>query len=1305
MKSDPVPHFPFGMKKRRYVYIVFFVLALLAFSKGLEVIVISYLEKNWPDVVETRSEQYLNDASLEFNNVQRVTRRVTTELAQYPVIVKYLSDAMTDQASLFDQVSTMSRKQGVGIEVYNRRGDLVAWYGNSGSPHRPEVLAALDGRLSSYVTASQIYSELFVTTPVRINGEVIGAVLVRRTIEVNYPLDNKFVRREGLADRLSQDLGVTVEFNFAQDAELRKDGRYSSETLFGIDSSRVGVVSILRPAPSAYSDQVHTYFERFNGLLVALLIGITFATAWRRVIRYWSKLGRALAITSLIWLTRYVLLWFDIPSMYFGVGIFDPSFYASKFGAGLSKSIGEFTLTALALVVNIMVVARYLISDLRTKSPWWYPRNGAVRLVVALGATSLIFLLLRGYAAVIRSAVFDSILNYNDPTVVVPSYQLGLMIFTLFLTSFCLIVVVVAMTSFILTLFSRKSLENGWGQPTWIIIGILFVLGSILFAVLQAHPLVTIGYRLFFGASILAFAYHLYKRATRTQPIPTLGNFLIALGLATIFFYLQLDQNVQQKDRHRVELFAAEVLRPVDSWFEFVVDEALESFATDETVDVLLSDDREDINRLALMRWAQSSACREGYNCIFALLDTAGRDISRFTIGSHGVLASETSLPRMFSDGKHIQVEEIGTGINAVKIYSGSIPIYSSKGLLGHALVNISAGQQALFRGESPAILRSASQENLESFYRPITVSEFRNGVLFTSNNSSLPIGLRLPESVHPLVSSLWLNETIGDEDYETLFVRRSADGTEIVALSLPRLDVFSKLLNIVKVLVYYSLITLAFVLGYLLVRWAKGRRYRFTFRDKLLIALLVTAILPVVIIAFYGRISARERLMESTTKRLRQETSTVGSNILLLLQTSSEYARSDLSPYVAEQLASEVGADFNFYVGNRLEISSSPELYEAGLLDWRVNGSAYANVIVKGKRFHLETENIGLYQYAVGYAPLVDDNEKVVGIVSVPTLYRQDEIDKEVAKQNALIFGVYGLVLFAVLIIAATFANRIAAPIHRLTQATKRVSRGDLDVSVQVQKADGEIGELIQSFETMTKDLKHSRENLILYERELAWKEMAKQVAHEIKNPLTPMKLSLQHLRQTYKDKVSNFGQVFDEVSKTIIEQIETLSHIASEFSRFARMPKRELHPCDVNAVLSESIQLFGQEGRVRFKLDMQDSLPEIMADREELRRAFINVIRNGIQAMDESGKMDIKSEKRTNDLVVTIRDFGVGMSEDTKRKLFQPNFSTKTEGMGLGLAIVKRTVDDLEGSISIDSITGQGTTVTIVLPIISPS
>jgi nitrogen fixation/metabolism regulation signal transduction histidine kinase len=326
--------------------------------------------------------------------------------------------------------------------------------------------------------------------------------------------------------------------------------------------------------------------------------------------------------------------------------------------------------------------------------------------------------------------------------------------------------------------------------------------------------------------------------------------------------------------------------------------------------------------------------------------------------------------------------------------------------------------------------------------------------------------------------------------------------------------------------------------------------------------------------------------------------------------------------------------------------------------------------------------------------------NGIIAGVVSVPTLYRQDELDEEVSRQNALIFGVYAFVLFAIVIIATTFANRIAAPIHRLTEATKKVSRGDLDVNVRVTTSDGEIGELIRAFERMTKDLKRSREELIRFERDLAWKEMAKQVAHEIKNPLTPMKLSLQHLRQTYKDKVPDLDRVFDEVSRTIIEQIDTLGRIASEFSHFARMPKPQLERCDVNNVLAESIHLFDQELNVRFEWNVEKRLPTVLADREELRRAFINIIRNSIQAMENGGRIVITTKQVDTDVVISIQDFGAGIPDELKERLFQPNFSTKTDGMGLGLAIVKKTIDDLNGTITINSEEGEGTTVTIRLP-----
>jgi nitrogen fixation/metabolism regulation signal transduction histidine kinase len=206
----------------------------------------------------------------------------------------------------------------------------------------------------------------------------------------------------------------------------------------------------------------------------------------------------------------------------------------------------------------------------------------------------------------------------------------------------------------------------------------------------------------------------------------------------------------------------------------------------------------------------------------------------------------------------------------------------------------------------------------------------------------------------------------------------------------------------------------------------------------------------------------------------------------------------------------------------------------------------------------------------------------------------------------------------------------------------------------------------------------------------------MAKQVAHEIKNPLTPMKLSMQHLRQTYKDQALNFEQVFDEVSKTIIEQIDTLSRIAGEFARFARMPRPILESVDVNAVLGEAILLFEQDATVRFIMRLDENLPSVKADREELRRAFINIIRNGIQAMNNAGQMSIGT---TADQ--TIRDEGVGMSDEVQAKLFQPNFSTKTDGMGLGLAITKKSINDIGGSIAVESKEGMGTTVVIVLPI----
>jgi len=1287
--------------KRRFriVGIVFFVVALFAISATVEWAVLLHHEKNWESVAEEISGRHLREAEQAFVGVQRTARRIATELAQRDVIIENLSDTPTDRFALFPHLARISRLNDVGIEVFDRNAVVIAWEGRSGPHHPHEVRLALEGQLTSYVTPGPIYSQLFVATPVRRNGLVIGAILVRTSIEVNYPLNNKFVGRQGLAQRLGDELGIQILYDFSRNAEPRIDGRYASAILYGIDGTKVGVVSVQRPARSAFLEDLKTQFDKIQAVLLAVLIALVAFIAARQTGQIPSLLLRSVAFTCIIWATRYSLLWIDVPSSIVATGIFDPAYFASKFGGGLAKSIGEMLLTSIALALNTAVVAHGILKKLLETSPWWRPSSKSLRVLTALVCAAGVFFLLRGYAAIIRSAVFDSTLEFNDPKVIVPSFELGMMVLNLFLISFSLIVVVVGITSFVVTLISGRRTET----VSWAVTTVVFLGASTLFGMLHPHPLTTTAYRLFFAMGAIVFTLRLHRQVRSRRNILTFSNVFLSLGLSAAFFYPLLDSEVHEKDLSRVRMFASEVLRPVDSWLKFIVDDALKSFTADETLDLLVRGSEADIDKLAFTVWAQSTVSREGHSCLVAFIDSGGTVRSQFSIGGQGVLPSAGSIARNLPLTRVVRVNESGSGINALKTYFGSMPVAVGDRYLGHAVV-VAAAQQSLFRGETPAILRSAGQENLEYFYRPITISEYRKGILFTSNNSSFPTNHRMPDDVlerfkDQSVSSVWAFENIDPDTYETYFVPRSSDSDDVIGLSLRDPGIRWYLFNVVKVLVYYGIVVLMMLTGFLVWEWVRGRRYVFTFRDKLLGAMLITALVPIAISAYYGRMFATERLMQTVTQRLQQETATVGSNIQQRLESATG-SGNPVTPQIAEQLSSDLSTDFNLYIGNELQVSSRPELYEAGILDSRLSGRAYANVFIRGKRFYVQTERIGLYPYAVGYRPLLGSDGSIVGIVSVPTLFRQDELEEEITQRNAFLFGAFALITLITLVLATTLANRIASPIHRLTEATRRVSQGDLDVTVRMQRSDGEIGELVDSFERMTKDLKHGRENLVRFERELAWKEMAKQVAHEIKNPLTPMKLSLQHLRQTYRDKVQNFDQVFEDVSRTMIEQIESLSRIASEFSHFARMPKARLEECDVNAILSESVHLFEQDGKVQFDLTLDPELPPVHADREELRRAFINIIRNGIQAMDNKGRMVIDTRTMGQKITITIKDHGAGISEEVRGKLFEPNFSTKTDGMGLGLAIVKKTLDDLKGTISVESVKGEGTTVTIVLP-----
>jgi nitrogen fixation/metabolism regulation signal transduction histidine kinase len=279
--------------------------------------------------------------------------------------------------------------------------------------------------------------------------------------------------------------------------------------------------------------------------------------------------------------------------------------------------------------------------------------------------------------------------------------------------------------------------------------------------------------------------------------------------------------------------------------------------------------------------------------------------------------------------------------------------------------------------------------------------------------------------------------------------------------------------------------------------------------------------------------------------------------------------------------------------------------------------------------------------------------------------------------------------------------------PLKAIREKIGKVKLGGRNEKIAWPRQTDEIGDLVNEYNRMIDELALSADLLARSERESAWREMAKQVAHEIKNPLTPMKLSVQYLEKSWNDKAPDWDDKLKRFTKTIIEQIESLSAIASAFSDFAKMPKSELEKVELNDLVKTSIATFsGSKVPIIFNEDEKEHL-KVMADRKQLIRVLNNLITNAIQALDgrPDGRIEVHTTSENDKVRVSVQDNGPGVAEEMKSRIFIPNFSTKSEGMGLGLAMVKSIIESHGGSIWFLSREGEGATFYFELPEITDS
>jgi two-component system nitrogen regulation sensor histidine kinase NtrY len=410
-----------------------------------------------------------------------------------------------------------------------------------------------------------------------------------------------------------------------------------------------------------------------------------------------------------------------------------------------------------------------------------------------------------------------------------------------------------------------------------------------------------------------------------------------------------------------------------------------------------------------------------------------------------------------------------------------------------------------------------------------------------------------------------------------------------------------------------------------------------------------------------------------------------------------------EYTTFVLKKISTVFFTDINIYdIHGNLYASSRSKVFDEGLTSKKMNPEAYAEIAISKKTEFIHDERIGKLKYLSSYIPFKNKDGMPLAYVNIPYFAKQSELEKEISGFLVALINIYVLLFALSIITAILISNYVTKPLKLIQDKLSNIKLGKTNEPIAWHEKD-EIGNLVSEYNRMIAELSKSAELLAKSERESAWREMAKQVAHEIKNPLTPMKLSVQHLQRAYKDDAPDMDQKMERLTQNIIEQIDTLSSIATEFSNFAKMPKANLECINLSDTILNTVNLFktADDTEIIFQ-NNSDENACVMADKEQLIRVFNNLIKNATQAIPEhkKGLIKITIEKENENYLVSVADNGDGISDDVVDKIFAPNFTTKTGGMGLGLAMVKNILESCGGRIWFKTELNTGTTFYISLP-----
>ncbi|MFP9112872.1 sensor histidine kinase [Flavobacterium sp. RHBU_3] len=480
----------------------------------------------------------------------------------------------------------------------------------------------------------------------------------------------------------------------------------------------------------------------------------------------------------------------------------------------------------------------------------------------------------------------------------------------------------------------------------------------------------------------------------------------------------------------------------------------------------------------------------------------------------------------------------------------------------------------------------------------------------------------------------------------------------------------------------------------------------RWSLRVRIFISMIFITLIASFLIALVSIYQFNREAKEYHQDRLERKENSIKEHISYVLANTTYPLTTENLPLIfrdrIHELANIQGTEINIYDLNGQLLKSSKAAFSVDTINQDLPVKILDSIRTNPEKRYVEagttTDN---KKFRSSYSYIKDTKFKPLGILNLPYMEDDGYYEKEINNFIARFIQVYSFMLIISVIIAYFLSSYIAQSIKAVSVRIKEASLNEVNEKIHMDEAPQEITLLVDAYNSLVDDLEASAALLAQKEREEAWREMAKQVAHEIKNPLTPMRLTVQSFQRKFDPADPNIREKLGEFVNTLIQQIDTMTSVASAFSNFASLPAQQNETLNVVEIVKLALDIFN-ESYISFHTE--ENIIITRMDRTQLIRIITNLVKNAIQALDEdkpNPRVAVQIIREGEKVKITVADNGKGISTEDRGRIFEPKFTTKSSGMGLGLSIIRNIVESYHGTITFDSTPTKGTIFTVTLPI----